>query len=152
MPMRANTKAALCNMARFLSSKSCALVLAITRVCSRFKRGRDGPDFVRSKAREEKFAHANERRATQLRAKSGPSLRAAAQNFAICMALRQGITLGCALRLVWPNFEDQRCGRLSTTRLALPSDRATPPAGWTCTAQVMPMVLLMWWANSCAAF
>jgi len=35
------------------------------------------PDFSRHKAREEKFAHANERRATQWREKSGPSLRAA---------------------------------------------------------------------------
>jgi len=41
---------------------------------------------VRSKAREVKFAHANERRATQRRAKSGPSLRAAPKISPYCVA------------------------------------------------------------------
>jgi len=68
---------------------------------------------VRSKARGEKFASANERRATQRRTKSAPSLRAALKVLPYCVAaLAKGITLGCTLRLVWRNFQRQRGSRL----------------------------------------
>ncbi|WP_204376567.1 hypothetical protein, partial [Ventosimonas gracilis] len=64
------------------------------------------PDFARSKARGEKFAHANERRATQRRAKSGPSLRASPKISPYGVAaFAKVVHIGCMLRLVWRNFE-----------------------------------------------
>jgi len=56
---------------------------------------------------------ANERRVTQWRTKSAPSLRAALKISPYGVApLAKGVTLGCALRLVWRNFEQQRGSRL----------------------------------------
>jgi len=52
---------------------------------------------------------ANERRITQRREKSAPSLRAALKISPYGVApLAKGTTLGCTLRLVWRNFEQQR--------------------------------------------
>jgi len=70
-------------------------------------------DFARSKARGEKFAHANERRATQQRTKSAPSLRAAPKiSPYVVAALAKVAHIGGMLRLVWRNFEQQRGSRL----------------------------------------
>ncbi|KXU33942.1 hypothetical protein AXE65_07930 [Ventosimonas gracilis] len=70
-------------------------------------------DFPRSKAREAKFAHANERRVTQRRGKSAPSLRAAPKISPYGVAaFAKVVHIGCMLRLVWRNFEQQRGSRL----------------------------------------
>jgi len=56
---------------------------------------------------------ANERRVTQQRTKYGSSLRAALKIAPYGVApLAKGMTLGCGLRLVWRNFEQQRGSRL----------------------------------------
>jgi len=70
-------------------------------------------DFSRGKAREERFAIANERRATQWREKSAPSLRAAPKiSPCVVAAFAKVVRIGCMLRLVWRNFEQQRGSRL----------------------------------------
>jgi len=87
-------------------------------------------DFVRSKARGEKFAHANEGRNTAAH-KIDPVPSGCAQNFAIrCCTACQGFTLGCALRLVWRNFEWQRGSRLKrgqTLTHKVQAIKAAPP-------------------------
>ncbi|KXU38878.1 hypothetical protein AXE65_11510 [Ventosimonas gracilis] len=70
-------------------------------------------DFSRGKAREAKFAIANERRATQRREKSASSLRAAPKiSPYVASAFAKVVHIGCMLRLVWRNFEQQRGSRL----------------------------------------
>jgi len=70
-------------------------------------------DFERGKARGEKFGYSNERRATQQRTKSAPSLRAALQISPYGVAaFAKVVHIGCMLRLVWRNFEQQRGSRL----------------------------------------
>jgi len=70
-------------------------------------------DFSRGKAREAKFAHANERRVTQQREKSAPSLRAALKISPYGVAaFAKVVHIACRLRLVWRNFAQQRGSRL----------------------------------------
>jgi len=70
----------------------------------------------------------NERRITQRREKSAPSLRAALKISPYgASAFAKVVHIGCMLRLVWRNFERQRGSRLKQEQtLKVAKERYTP--------------------------